>query len=77
MIASQLINSFILTLPPEEGYYCNPRFSRLMHAESRAVVQQSIQGTELSTWLSQSTCELPDVTPAGKVQLGGEVSTLS
>lgn len=40
-----------------------------MHAESKAPAQQSTQGTELSTWLSQSTNELPDVTPAGKVHL--------
>lgn len=26
-------------------------------------------GAQLSAWLSQSTCELPDVTPAGKVHL--------
>lgn len=40
-----------------------------MHAESKASVQQSTQGTELSAWLSQSTRELPDVNLAGKVHL--------
>lgn len=40
-----------------------------MHAESKTPAQQSTQGTELSTWLSQSTNELPDVTPARKVHL--------
>lgn len=40
-----------------------------MHAESTAPAQQSTRGTELIAWLSQSTCELPDVTPAGKVHL--------
>lgn len=28
MIARRLINSLVLTLPPEEGYYRNPHFSR-------------------------------------------------
>lgn len=40
-----------------------------MHAASKAPVQQSTRGAELSARLSQSTRELPDVTPAGKVHL--------